>query len=732
MSAFARAPHVDARLLFAYFGACFVVYGIGRAIAFGLFRMDGAAQSVFALGGIFSNNVLLGLPLAKVTLGDAALPAVSLVLVFNSLLLWTLATVTVEWARQGAFSWRGLSKTVVGVVLNPIVGSILLGTAYGFTGLPLPGFIDQTMELLGSAAIPLSLVALGMGLAGFGVAAGWRESAAMALVKLVVHPAPGLPRRPPLRPSAAGDGRHRDARGAAGRRQRLPHVAAVRRPDGCGRIRDRPHHGPGGRNHADIARPRRRAGLTPGRQSQTMLSDAAGDGMARTDLMRALGRLVARARAERRDAQSTPAQRAAWRARAERRRDFLGGTLALAAAGTLPAASRAAMAPAPAAARVVVVGGGLAGLAAMRALADAGVAATLVEASPRLGGRCWTERRAFDDGQIAERGGELVDSTHDALIDLCAANGMPLDDLLAAEPRGSGAAWLVDGAPYAQEAANADLARMLPALERDARALEPDLPTYRRYHPAQQALDRLSAAEWIDSRVDGGLDSRFGRLLANAYIEELGGELPEISAVSVVALLNGTPRERFSPYEESDQRYHVRGGNDLLVDLLARDLAPRIETGTRSRGTGANARRTLPGDGGARQRDARHDGRPRDPRAAVHAPGRRRSGACGLPPRKRLAISALGMGRNTKLQLQFRGRPWNAAGGNGETRVEGSYTTSWEVTRAQAGEAGIINFFSGGTTATRAADGTPEARAADALSDFARAYPGIAAAWNGK
>jgi predicted permease len=188
MSDFAREPRVDARLLFAYFGACLVVYAVGRLVAATLFRMDGAAQSVFALGGIFSNNVLLGLPLAKIALGEGALAAVSLVLVFNSLLLWTLATVSVEWARHGAFSSTGLSKTVVGVVLNPIVGSILLGTAFGFTGLALPTFVDQTMELLGNAAIPLSLVALGMGLAGFGLAAGWRESAAMSCMKLVVHP----------------------------------------------------------------------------------------------------------------------------------------------------------------------------------------------------------------------------------------------------------------------------------------------------------------------------------------------------------------------------------------------------------------------------------------------------------------------------------------------------------------------------------------------------------------
>jgi len=188
MSDFAREPRVDARLLVAFFGGCFIVYAIGRFAAFAIFRMDGAAQSVFAMGGIFANNVLLGVPLAKVTLGEAALPAVSLILVFNSLVLWTLATVSVEWARRRDFSPTGLVRTLVGVIRNPIVASILIGTAFGFTGLMLPSFVDQTLVLVSQAAIPLSLIALGMGLAGFGVKSSWRISGAIAFAKLVLHP----------------------------------------------------------------------------------------------------------------------------------------------------------------------------------------------------------------------------------------------------------------------------------------------------------------------------------------------------------------------------------------------------------------------------------------------------------------------------------------------------------------------------------------------------------------
>jgi monoamine oxidase len=103
----------------------------------------------------------------------------------------------------------------------------------------------------------------------------------------------------------------------------------------------------------------------------------------------------------------------------------------------------------------------------------------------------------------------------------------------------------------------------------------------------------------------------------------------------------------------------------------------------------------------------------------------------GFRPRKLQAIRELGMGRNTKLQLQFDERAWIAQGGSGETRIEGSYHVSWEVSRGQPGAAGILNFYSGGTAATRAGDGSPEERAREALADLERVHPGVGTRWNG-
>ncbi|ERK07477.1 MAG: AEC family transporter [Pantoea sp.] len=188
MSDFYKSPPVDFRLLLAFFGSCLLVFIVGRIIAAKVFQLESIAGSVFALGGIFSNNVMLGIPIATVLLGEQALPSVALVLVFNSLILWTLLTVSVEWSKHGSFSLQGLGRTVISVLKNPLIIGILSGTAWSFLQRPLPLIAAQPIDMLGTIAAPLSLVTLGMSLAHYRVRDGLKESYSICLLKLIVQP----------------------------------------------------------------------------------------------------------------------------------------------------------------------------------------------------------------------------------------------------------------------------------------------------------------------------------------------------------------------------------------------------------------------------------------------------------------------------------------------------------------------------------------------------------------
>jgi predicted permease len=188
MSDLRSLPPVNANLLIAFFGGCALVFLLGRCVAARLFQLDGVSQSVFATGGIFSNNVLLGLPMAKAALGLEAVPSVALVIVFNALTLWTLTSISVEWARHGSFTPRGITKMMLGVVTTPLVAAILLGTAFGLSGLGLPHPIETVLALVSTLAGPSALLILGIGLAHYSVRVAWQQSVAISSLKLVVLP----------------------------------------------------------------------------------------------------------------------------------------------------------------------------------------------------------------------------------------------------------------------------------------------------------------------------------------------------------------------------------------------------------------------------------------------------------------------------------------------------------------------------------------------------------------
>lgn len=188
MSTFSQQPPVDTRLLIAFFGGCLLVFLIGRVIGAKFFKLDGTSGSVFALGGIFSNNVMIGTPIAALLLGHEALPSVALVLVFNGLILWTLVTVSVEWSRNGSPTVKGFAKTLRGVLKNPIIIGIISGTLFSITGLPMPDAIDKPLTMLSQIAAPLSLIVLGMGLAEYRIGDSWQISGTICLLKLLIQP----------------------------------------------------------------------------------------------------------------------------------------------------------------------------------------------------------------------------------------------------------------------------------------------------------------------------------------------------------------------------------------------------------------------------------------------------------------------------------------------------------------------------------------------------------------
>src|SRR5689334_5211500 len=243
--------------------------------------------------------------------------------------------------------------------------------------------------------------------------------------------------------------------------------------------------------------------------------------MARTPLLRSLRRLFMDAHVAR--ARKVPlvglpdlrASAAKQGGEALTRRTLLGaaGTAALALGA--PRVALAKSTPS-----IAIVGAGIAGLTCALKLRDRGIAASVYEASGRAGGRMFSNTGYWDQGQVSEWCGELIDTGHDTVQALAKRFGLPLDDLHGAEPGGSQDTYKLFGSYYAKSDADSDfLAGVAERVAADADAA--DYPTtYDSFTDAGALLDAMSVYDWIESRVPGGHRSKLGALLDLAYVTE--------------------------------------------------------------------------------------------------------------------------------------------------------------------------------------------------------------------
>lgn len=182
-------PPIDWKVLVAFFGSCVVVYSIGNICGGKLFHQDSTGRVITGMGGVFGNNVQLGIPIIQMTLGTAALPTLSLIVTFNVLLLWTSATACVEFGRMGGkVDFKIFLHALLQVFKNPIVMAIFLGTAWALTGLDMPKFVGDCTSLVSRATTPCALIVVGMSLARYSFKAALPRASVVTFIKLVVQP----------------------------------------------------------------------------------------------------------------------------------------------------------------------------------------------------------------------------------------------------------------------------------------------------------------------------------------------------------------------------------------------------------------------------------------------------------------------------------------------------------------------------------------------------------------
>lgn len=396
-----------------------------------------------------------------------------------------------------------------------------------------------------------------------------------------------------------------------------------------------------------------------------------------------------------------------------------------------PAGNATPNAPnAPAAARdarIAIVGGGMAGLNTAYKLQKAGLRSTIYEGADRTGGRIFTATDLLGDGLTTELGGEFIDSGHAemlALMEEFKLERLDTQDLGTLKQE----TYFVNGRHYTQAQAARAFVPLAKQIFEDYESMG-EVVNYET-EGGGAAFDKMSMAQYFDKI---GATGWMRELLDVAYVTEYGLDAAEQSALNFVFLIGTGDLEDNSTLAllgESDERYKIRGGNQRIVDELARRVEGQIERrhrleAIRSKGNGYTL--TFQTGNGSRDEDADivvlaiPFTMLRDIKVDVE-----------LPAVKKKAIAELAYGANAKVLVGFNSRPWQTLGYTGSTYSDEPFQLAWDNSFLQTPAAGGLTLYSGGKLAIAAGEGSAEQAAVRLMRGVERAYPGATRDRNGK
>jgi malonate transporter and related proteins len=180
----------DPRLLVSFYAGAVIAFGFGILGARRLFhRRPGEAVAV-GFGALFSNSVLLGLPIMERAYGPDSLAPNFAIISIHAPVCYLLGITAMEFARADG---RGVADTARAVARAMFRNALMIALALGFLvnlgQLPLPGPVRAAVDMMANAALPAALFGLGGVLSRYSLRASLGEAGMIAALSLLLHPA---------------------------------------------------------------------------------------------------------------------------------------------------------------------------------------------------------------------------------------------------------------------------------------------------------------------------------------------------------------------------------------------------------------------------------------------------------------------------------------------------------------------------------------------------------------
>lgn len=174
---------------FVYGGVSFVLYLIVFLIFYYFFKHKFSHAAVFAMGGAMSNTGFIGTAILTLLMGNQATVYISLTLIVENVIIITMVLALAEAGLQQQKNVALLLRqTLLKLLKNPVILSVLLGLSCAFMQIQLPAQLHQALDLLGKTASPIALFVIGGGLVGLSIHKVDVESLFLVFAKMIIMP----------------------------------------------------------------------------------------------------------------------------------------------------------------------------------------------------------------------------------------------------------------------------------------------------------------------------------------------------------------------------------------------------------------------------------------------------------------------------------------------------------------------------------------------------------------
>lgn len=176
----------DAQFAYAYLLGSAVIYLLVSLVAKAR-GLSVAEAAIEAQCGIIGNTGFLGIPMLAVLLGPAAVGPIIMLLSIDLIVFSSLIVILITGSRDGRMSFAALKTVGMGLLKNPMVMSMAAGLLWSTVKVPLPVPVNEFLTILGAAATPGALFAIGASLA-YKSAERMSVAVWLSFAKLVLHP----------------------------------------------------------------------------------------------------------------------------------------------------------------------------------------------------------------------------------------------------------------------------------------------------------------------------------------------------------------------------------------------------------------------------------------------------------------------------------------------------------------------------------------------------------------